>query len=111
MSKLRSTRPFARWKSSAICGVVQEKRRVELRPVQFTWRTSVSSTSVTVTMPGAGCSITSTGTVSTAGDAFVTYVSSGMFPFAVWAAQGGANLWGANAPTMISCALPFWAMT
>jgi hypothetical protein len=46
---------------------IQEKRRVELRPAQFTWRTSVSSTSVTVITPGAGCSITSTATVSTTG--------------------------------------------
>jgi hypothetical protein len=36
-------------------------------PVQLACRTSVSSTSVTVTAPGAGCSITSTATVSTAG--------------------------------------------
>jgi hypothetical protein len=46
---------------------IQEKRRVELHPAQFTWRTSVSSTSVTVITPGAGCSITSTATVSTTG--------------------------------------------
>jgi hypothetical protein len=42
-----------------------ERTRVELRPAQFTRR--VSSTSVTVITPGAGCSITSTTTVSTTG--------------------------------------------
>src|SRR6516165_8815959 len=36
-------------------------------PFQLAGRTSVSSTSVTVITPGAGCSITSTATVSTAG--------------------------------------------
>jgi hypothetical protein len=37
------------------------------QPVQLALRTSVSSTSVTVITPGAGCSITSTMTVSTTG--------------------------------------------
>src|SRR5215471_6163109 len=38
-----------------------------MRPIQLAWRNSVSSTSVTVITAGAGCSITSTATVSTAG--------------------------------------------
>jgi hypothetical protein len=31
MNRLRSMRPFARWKWSAIYGAVREKKRVELR--------------------------------------------------------------------------------
>src|SRR5262252_8152866 len=53
-------------------------------PVQLALRTSVSSTSVTVITPGAGCSITSTATVSTTGAtgraAFFTGARLGLAP-------------------------------
>jgi hypothetical protein len=47
----------------------QSRRLVEtnVARVQLAWRISVSSTTVTVITPGAGCSLTPTATLSTAG--------------------------------------------